>query len=262
MERKLTHEAIDFEEWSDSGDNHDPAALNSNHGPNKFRPVNRPPMAILLIFDDCQETSEAIRVRKDQTTIGRNADVSISHDQAIADQHARIIRSRVHGKYRWRVQDLESPRGLFVRVKKAILREGTEFLAGSHQYRFTDAPETPQGNTKFRARLDAGSIPGNSMFQLDVGYPSIQRIRAETEEQLWLIADDYWIGRDKSCGLCVPDDRLLADKHVQLTKTSEGWQLSSYGVTNGFWVRMKEVRVTKSCTFQLGEQRFRLIVDL
>ena len=258
----MTDEAIDFEEWSDSGDNHNPSALNSSKGPNKFRPVNRPPMAILLIFDDGQETSEATRIRNDQTTIGRNADVSIPHDPGIADQHARIIRSRGRDKYKWRVQDLESPSGLFVRVKKAVLREGTEFLAGSHHYTFTGAPQIPQGTTKLRARLDAGSIPGQSMFQSEVAYPSIRRIQAEGSERLWLIAEDYWIGRDKSCGLCVPDDRLLADKHVQLTKTSEGWQLSSYGVTNGFWVRMKEVQVTKSCTFQLGEQRFRLIVDL
>ena len=255
----MTGEEIDFEEWSDAGDDHKPSAPNSCKGPDKFRPVNRPPMAVLLIFDDGRETSEPIRIRGDNTTIGRNADVSIPHDPSIADQHARIIRARGRDKYYWLVKDLDSSSGLFVRVKKAILREGTEFLAGSHQYKFKEAPPMSQGNTKFRDRLAAGSIPGQSMFQSEVAYPSIQRGNAEC---LWLIVDDYWIGRDKNCGLCVPDDRLLADKHVQLTKTSKGWQLSSYGVTNGFWIRMKEVRVTKSCTFQLGEQRFRLIADL
>lgn len=258
----MTDETIDFEEWTDSGDAHNPAALSTSNGPDKFRPINRPPMAILLVFDDGRETSEAIRIRDDQTTLGRKADVSIPHDPGIADRHARIIRSRGRDKYKWIVQDLDSTGGLFVRVKKAILRDGMEFLAGSFNYLFTEAAQSTQGNTTLRARLNGGSIPGQSIFQSEVAYPSIHRIQDESAERLWLIAEDYWIGRDKSCGLCVPNDRLLAEKHVQVTHTPQGWQLSSYGVTNGFWIRVKEVRVSKSCTFQLGEQRFRLIVDL
>ncbi len=258
----MTDEAIDFEEWSDSGDAHSPPPLNSSTGADKFHPVKRPPMALLHIFDDGRDTSETIRIRGDQTTIGRNADVSIAHDPDIADQHAHIIRARSRNKYSWSVKDLEASSGLFVRVKKAILSDSAEFLAGSYRYKFCGASPISHGNEKLRARLDAGSIPGQSMFQSEVAYPSIQRIQAESEDRLWLIAEDYWIGRDKSCGLCVPDDRLLADKHVQVTKTSNGWQLASYGVTNGFWVRMKQVGVSKSCTFQLGEQRFRLIVNL
>ena len=90
----MTDEAIDFEEWSDSGDDQNSSALNSSKGPDRFRPVNRPPMAILHIFDDGRETSEAIRIREDQTTIGRNSDVSIPHDPGIASLHAQVIRKR------------------------------------------------------------------------------------------------------------------------------------------------------------------------
>ena len=258
----MTDDSIDFEEWSDTGDEHNATVTNSNKGPEKFRPVNRPPMAVLFVFDDGQETSEEIRLRNDQTTIGTKADVSIPHDPGIASQHVRIIRSKARDKYKWSVQDLESPSGLFVRVKKAMLRDGTEFLAGSHRYKFVGGSTTLEGNTQLHARLEAGSIPGQSMFQSEVAYPSIGRVNSGSGERLWLIADEYWVGKDKSCGLCVPDDRLLADKHVQLTKSSAGWQLSSYGVTNGFWVRMQEIQVTKSCTFQLGEQRFRLVVEV
>ncbi len=258
----MTEEDIDFEEWSDSGDDHNPPAVTSGKGPDKFHPVIRPPMALLLVFDDGRDTSETIRIRNVQTTIGRKSDVSIPHDPGISDQHAQITRSRSRGRYFWHLKDLNSSSGLFIRVKKAILIEGSEFLAGSYHYKFSEAPDVFRSDTQLRARLDAGSIPGQSMFQSEVACPSIQRLRAASDERLWLIADDYWIGRDKSCGLCVPEDRLLADKHVQLTKTPKGWQLASYGVTNGFWVRMKSIQVTKSCTFQLGEQRFRLIVDL
>lgn len=257
----MTDDSIDFEEWTDSGDVQNASLLSSNKGPEKFRPLHRPPMALLLVFDDGQETSEEIRLRNDQTTIGRKADVSIPHDPGIANEHARITRSKSRDKYRWIVQDLDSPGGMFVRVKKAMLRDGTEFLAGSYRYKFVGASTSLGSRTQLHARLEAGSIPGQSMSQSEVAFPSIQRVQSGWGEHLWLIADDYWIGRDKSCGLCVPDDRLLADKHVQLSRSSSGWQLSSFGVTNGFWLRMQEVQVTKSCTFQLGEQRFRLVVD-
>jgi hypothetical protein len=53
----------------------------------------------------------------------------------------------------------------------------------------------------------------------------------------------------------------LAEQHVLVESKNGVWQISSQGVTNGFWVRMQEIVVLKTCTFQLGEQRFRLYVE-
>src|SRR4051812_21740842 len=59
------------------------------------RPVQRPPMAQLCIFDDGATDGEWIRLRADRTVIGRTeGDVLIPHDGQIANPHTEILRER------------------------------------------------------------------------------------------------------------------------------------------------------------------------
>src|SRR5690349_275000 len=51
----------------------------------RFRPLMRPPMALLRIYDDGEETFETVRIRKSSFTIGRvEGDVTIPHDNMIS----------------------------------------------------------------------------------------------------------------------------------------------------------------------------------
>ena len=56
-----------------------------------FRPLFRPPVAVLEICDDGAESGELIRVRSESITIGRsNADVVIPHDSRYQELSADL----------------------------------------------------------------------------------------------------------------------------------------------------------------------------
>jgi hypothetical protein len=96
-----------------------------------YRPTHRPPMARLTLFDDGSTEGELFRIRKGSTSIGRrDCDINISHDPMIADQHLAIDLERKNGEYRWTIRDLSRESGLWVRVRKIELKEGSEFLVG------------------------------------------------------------------------------------------------------------------------------------
>src|SRR6202040_1954451 len=74
-----------------------------------FRPVRRPPMAMLCLLDDGRGEGEWIRLRKDVTVIGRSeGDVVIPHDASMSGRHVAIARHADKGRFRWHVSDLES----------------------------------------------------------------------------------------------------------------------------------------------------------
>ncbi len=145
-------------------------------------------------------------------------------------------------------------------MRKATLNNGTKFLAGSEHYVFLDGPDQKNSHSDLAARLAAGSIPGQSVLEGEVAYASIQR--CSDAKKIWLIAGEYWIGRESTNALSSPHDPFLGTRHVLISKPSSRWMASSFGVTNGFWVQLNELKVTKSCTFQIGEQRFRLNVGI
>ena len=246
-----------FDEWSEDGDVSKEAPKNVPSAVRKYRPQFRPPMGVLMIFDDGLDTYETRRIRADETTIGRNADVSIPHDYFISDVHLMLRRENASGKYAWVLEEVSKETPLFVRAKKFELRDGTEFLAGSNRFSYAVELESTAGTSELRGRLEAGSVPGASIFEDGIRYPCL---RSTTNSQkLWLIAGEYWIGRSSDCAICMPDDEFLTSKHVKISHEDGKWLLSTAGVTNGFWVRISTVRIRTSCTFQIGEQRFRFV---
>ncbi|MFO1062477.1 MAG: FHA domain-containing protein [Pirellulales bacterium] len=245
----------------------------SDATPKRFRPVKRPPVGLLQVFDDGADSAEVFRLRQDKTIIGRTqCDVNIPHDAEIAPQHCIIKRVRTESRYAWLIEAL-SDAAVYVRVRRARLNDGSEFLVGMQHVAFRHPQaKSPTAQTGFEAKLNRGSFPGLSLDDEPLSCPSLEVTGASgTSNKVWLLADEYWIGRESECNICVPEDVFLAGKHVQLAreKSSSGskhsgsthtWEARSHGVRNGMWLRMPSISVKSSCTFQIGEQRLRLIV--
>ena len=88
-----------FDKWENTGQTIDDQSVIS------FTPNRRPPMAVLVAFDDGCTSGECIRLRKDRFTIGRSeADFVVPHDPQIDPLHVAIIREQSGGRYRWTME--------------------------------------------------------------------------------------------------------------------------------------------------------------
>src|SRR5947209_6951640 len=93
-----------------------------------YRPAMRPSMALLTVLDDGEESGEVIRIRGDSFLIARvYGALVIPHDPGISGRHASIVRSG-ECRGRWRLIDLESTNGTFVRASSGLLGARQEFL--------------------------------------------------------------------------------------------------------------------------------------
>lgn len=237
----------------------------------RFRPYLRPSMALLTIYDDGISDGEVVRIRRDCTVIGRErGHIRIPHDPGISSAHVSITRSVKDEQSHWRLKDLKSETGLWVRVRKTELRDGAEFMAGRCKFRFKAAIISPTSNYSLEKRILGGSIPGNTQFDSSntnhVGseYACIESLSpipivAHTP-RLHLIIGEYWIGRDPNCAITLVDDTFLAMHHLRIHFENEKWfaEARSRGTPNGMWIRVDSLNVHKSCAFQIGEQRFHL----
>src|SRR5262249_62385494 len=95
-----------------------PASANKPAGDDTqaYRPMRRPPMALLCILDDGKEDGEWLRLRADRIIIGRSeGDIIIPHDPMISGRHAELARRPDQGRYRWHLTDLQSTNGTYLR---------------------------------------------------------------------------------------------------------------------------------------------------
>lgn len=254
----LDSELEAFDKWEHTGE------VASEAGVAAFSPTNRPPMSVLVAFDDGCTTGEVFRLRKDNFTIGSfDADCVIPHDPAIDEKHLSIRRSRASDGWVWTIENLSKTSGLYVRASKFKLRDRSEFLAGKYRYIFKAPEDVAVGSTSsLSKRLENGSIPGVSVFDQEVRYPCLSQLSEEpTNNKIWLISGTYWLGRSGDCALSVADDQFLADYHVEISQASRGWTARTYNVPNGMWGRLRKITVRNTCTFQIGEQRFRLYTE-
>jgi hypothetical protein len=254
-------------------------SLDKNHSSESFRPIHRPPMARLKIYDDGSSEHEIVRLRKDRTVIGRDrGDVRVPHDQGIESEHLSIARKMHEGYWKWELTDLGSKSGFWVRVRTIRLEDETEFLAGSHCFHFQQgANRSKRELQQLKERLADGSIPGETILPTAFDSPAIAKravpqgsgfdrlvywewhpqSEATKTGSLHLIDGEYWIGRDSGLAVSLPNDRFLMGQHVQIMRDSV-WLAKTHGVRNGMWIRRNSILVEQSCAFQLGEQRFHL----
>lgn len=225
-----------------------------------FRPSARPPMALLTVLDDGEDSGEVVRVRRSPFVIGRvEGDLIIPHDAGISGRHAAILRTE-EARCRWTLRDLESTNGTFARASSGVLRHGQEFLIGSRRLRFdanasgaaatATVDEGPDrlATRKWQSLAPAGPAPGAALVELT---PDGEGPRHP------LGAVEAWIGRDpRSCAI-VLDDPMVSPRHARLARNDQGqWVIANARSQNGLWMRISEIALDRGGSFQCGEQRF------
>ncbi len=229
---------------------------------NMFRPTARPPVPMLIVFDDGRMEGEVIRIREPRFLIGRTeGDLRFPLDGRMSGRHVEVTYQYVGGLHRWVVTDLQSTHGMFVRVSKTVLADKAEILVGDGRYRF-DAPQPGPAAT---AELPADEPNRGATRGWDDG-PSPFRPPALTEllgneigNRTMLVKNEYWIGSDATCPICRPDDPFCEPRHVRLYRKPQGtWHAEHNRTLNGLWLRMSQIAVDGMVHFQIGEQRFQI----
>ena len=223
------------------------------------RPVLRPPLALLSILDDGRQEGEVVRLRADRTILGRlEGDVRLPHDLQMSARHAEIVRQKSGNGYRWRLVDLDSTNGTFVRIGSSVLQEGSEFLIGSGRFRFEGMREKPEEETDNPkpAAPSTQAWAGNPVRAL---VPSLVELSPSgpVNRHVLMLAE-YWIGREApACPIHRPDDLLVNPRHAHLYRDGKGlWHVENNRSLNGLWLRIREIILGSACQFRLGEQRF------
>jgi pSer/pThr/pTyr-binding forkhead associated (FHA) protein len=245
-----------------------PPARSSNQPPSSvkvtpgetlmYRPTIRPPLAVLTIMDDGKAEGEMIRLRGTSCVIGRTeGDVRIPFDELVSTRHVEIAPRFTEEGSQYVITDLQSTNGMFVRVSRAILAHGTEFLVGNGRYRI-EIPTNDAGGPP--GALGATTRAWDSEPVLAALPLLVEVIKSGMGVRLPLSKPEYWIGSDSSCEVHRSNDPFTEGRHLRLFRDEKGWQAQNNKTLNGLWVRMNQVIVEDGCLFQIGEQRCRLQV--
>ncbi len=243
--------------------NHSPAGSTTKSHEELYRPLTRPPQAVLVVRDDGRTTGEMIRMRSDHFLIGRTeGDLKIPDDEQISKRHVALARQVVSGEMRWVITDLQSRNGLFVRVNRAPLANRAEVLLGSSRYRF-EVVAAPLADTEAQLNLNLQDLQSKTkppQVMLEPGTEVFTEVLASGNGARWILADrEYWIGTHDACELKRANDPFLAPRHAKLSRSLRGtWVIENQQTLNGVWLRLPQVtvRLGGSCEFQIGEQRF------
>jgi pSer/pThr/pTyr-binding forkhead associated (FHA) protein len=228
-----------------------------------FRPVRRPPMALLTVLDDGRDEGEVLRVRGNSFVIGRAAgDLVIPHDTMMSGRHAEISRVNDKGRWRWLLTDLQSTNGTYVRVASGILKHEQEFLLGGRRYRFDAAP---QGADAPKPGADPGAQKTHgwqAVAPTDV-LPSFVELTPQGPGQRYFLdRAEHWLGQDPhQCSVVLAGDPMVSPRHARLYRDAkQRWVLENAASVNGIWMRVNRIPIEGTGHFQLGEQRFVLKV--
>lgn len=230
-------------------------------GAQPFRPIHRPSIPILTVFDDGRTDGETIRIRSPKFIIGRvEGDLIIPLDGRMSARHVEIALQPIDGTPRWVLTDLQSRHGLFIRVTRTALFGRTEFLVGGGRYRF----EGPTGPDDTIADLDdPGDLDGTPRNPPSPSpSASLTELLANGEETRTALDDDeYWIGADASCAIQRVGDPFCEPRHVRIWRSTSGlWNIEHDQTFNGLWIRARRFVLEAPVRFQAGEQRFQINV--
>jgi pSer/pThr/pTyr-binding forkhead associated (FHA) protein len=222
----------------------------------RFRPVRRPPMALVCVVDDGREDGEWVRIRTPTFTIGRtDGDLVIPHDSMMSSRHAAITRQLEKDRYRWYLTDLGSTNGTYLKIASMVLRHGQEVLIGGRRLRFDGAP---QGGGSGGPPAHVATQGWQTVSSTDL-VPSLVEVSTQGEGQRYFLTlADNWIGRDAgSCAVVLANDPLVDARHARLYRDPKGrWRLDNNKSVNGTWLRVDKVSLDGTGQFLLGEQRF------
>lgn len=235
-----------------------------------LRPLQRPPVPLLVALDDDAETGgEVWRVRATPHVIGRTiGETTIPHDPAISARHAAIWRRVRQGRPVWHLEDLGSTNGVFVRVTRCALRPGLVVMLGARRYVCeAHGPLVAEPNRHDRAgdgRDDCGSIRRtvslDAARRIDEQPPGLRlrELLGGDQGRTWdLPAPGGTLGRSPKCDVAIPDDPYLDPVAAQIVVDGTGrTELVADGTRNGIWTRIRSVELGTYNRFLIGEQRF------
>lgn len=243
------------------GDTAKPA--NGAKRPMIYRSVSRPAMAVLTALDDGSlSEGEQWRIRSNRFVIGRTAgDCVISHDPDISGRHLAIVREARGTGFHWILKDLTSTNGLFVQVRRVVLRHGQELLLGGRRYEFQCPSMLPQDDDDFGAQGTRRSF-GQWQCLADFLRPRLVELTPVGEGSVLPLHDGrLGIGSDADCEISISDDPFLSPRHAHFTQDRSGrWVLTDNESWNGILVRVDRVSIEGEQRFQIGGQRFLLRV--
>ncbi len=224
-----------------------------------FRPVRRAPVPRLIAVDDGQLLDgEVWRLRRSRTIIGRaDGDILIGGDPDISAKHVELACLQIDGCLKWRLTDLNSTNGTFVRVNRAPLADGKELILASHRYRFHMPAELPRDDENIRAtRLFAGNPAAAE------GEVWLELLAPDRSQRFDIPDRGATIGSDPAqCELVPTRDPFLSPMHARISCVRDRWQIEDVGSVNGTWMRVERVTLDQDAEFQIGEQRFRFLLS-
>lgn len=225
-----------------------------------YRPVRRPPMALLCAFDDGRDDGEWFRLRAERIVLGRTeGDVRIPHDDMMSGRHAELFRQFSNERFRWYLRDLGSTNGTYVRINTTQVRNGQEFLIGTRRFRFSTGMQAdPAAMQEEAAEASKGTRGWQSVSVAEL-LPSVVELTPRGEGQRsYLNKSEHFLGRDAGqCDILLSDDLMVSARHARLHRDAKGrWLLENCGARNGVWLRIDKIAIENSAQFQLGEQRF------
>ena len=223
-----------------------------------IRPVHRAPVPVLTALDDGSlDAGEDFRIRGERFVIGRETgDLVLPNDRAISSSHAEIRRVDNRGRTEWRLLDLGTSNGTFVRVVGGTLYPATIMMLGPRQFRLSSPHAL------------AGGIEGAGTRELDTSaaaanvWPVLEE-KSDRDGRLSfpLRQVKVTIGRQGGgCDIQI-DDPHLAAHHATLEQTEPGvWRIQSQESLNGTWLSLTKAKLTACCFFRCGEHIFRFVL--
>jgi len=219
----------------------------SDH-PIPWRPQLRAVTPLLIILDDGSQTQgETFRLRTRVTEIGRvRGDVIIPQDPDISSLHAVIECVGEFPSVRFRLRDLESTNGTFVRHASAALYHEMDLILGSHRYRWLEKNSTGR-STATLLRVD-----DERRFELHPGRTYVIGRQSSTTNDGQNLCNSQII---------IEEDPFLSLHHATIQLRSvEGhrmaWDIFDHASLNGVWCRVRERWLDEPTEFMCGEQRF------
>lgn len=226
-----------------------------------YRPLHRPPMAVLNVFDDGLKTSESVRVRRTPFVIGREeGDLVLPHDRLISARHAAIECDASGGRPQWSLRDLNSANGTFVQAKQSVLEPDREFAIARQRLRFV-APVVEESDEEEPAPESdvRRTMPWSSLAKRKKSEPTsllVESLPGRDGRRFALIKTEQWIGRAPGCEILF-DDPTVSPRHARVFKGPDGkWHVEDASSLNGLWIRVAMLPLSSGAFFLLGEQVF------